>query len=66
MAEDPTRQLISEWMHVEKYNHKGDAKRKFYADLCHAKGVLKVAASDLKLSDETRKWVTGYFAAMGL
>jgi hypothetical protein len=66
MSEQSTRQLISEWLHQEKYNHKGETKRKFYADLCHAKGVIKVAAADLKVTDQTRKWVLGYFAAMGL
>lgn len=66
MSEHPNRQLISEWMHHEKYNHKGETKRKFYADLAHAKGILKVAAADLKVNEETRKWVLGYFAAMGL
>ncbi|CAF4461882.1 unnamed protein product, partial [Rotaria magnacalcarata] len=36
------------------------------ADLAHSKGVLKVAAADSKLNEETRKWVAGYQAAMGV
>ncbi|CAF3532519.1 unnamed protein product [Rotaria sp. Silwood1] len=63
---DPTRQLITEWMHQEKYNHKEENKRKFYANLAHAKGVLKVAGADFKVNEETRKWVSGYLAAMGV
>ncbi len=66
MSEESTRQVISEWMHQEQYNHKGETKRKFYADLCHGKGVIKVAAADSKVTDETRKWVSGYLATMGL
>ncbi len=66
MSEESTRQLISEWMQQEKYNHKGETKRKFYADLCHGKAVIKVAAADSKVTDETRKWVSGYLATMGL
>lgn len=66
MAEPTPRELITDWMHHEKFNHKGETKRKFYADLAHAKGVLKLAASDLKLNEETRKWVMGYMAALGL
>ncbi|CAF3217939.1 unnamed protein product [Rotaria socialis] len=66
MTEPTSRQLISEWIHQEKYNHRGETKRKFYADLAHSKGVLKVAAADSKLNEETRKWVAGYQAAMGV
>jgi hypothetical protein len=66
VAEHSVRQLISEWLHQEKYSHKGDTKRKFYADLAHAKAVIKVAAADSKVNDETRNWVLGYSAAMGL
>ncbi|UJR37277.1 hypothetical protein I4U23_029986 [Adineta vaga] len=62
---DNVRQIVSEWLHQEKYNHKGETKRKFYADLCHAKAVIKVAAADTKVTDETRQWVIGYSAAMG-
>ena len=66
MSVDQLRQLISEWIQQEKYNHKGETKRKFYADLCHAKGVMRVAAAgDFKLSEEARTWILGYFAAMG-
>ncbi|CAF0802215.1 unnamed protein product [Adineta steineri] len=61
-----TRQLVTEWMHQEKYGHKGETKRKFYADLAHAKGVIKVAAADGKVTDETRNWVTGYLSATGV
>jgi len=53
-------------LHQEKYSHKGDTKRKFYADLAHAKAVIKVAAADSKVNEETRNWVMGYSAAMGL
>ncbi|CAF0758372.1 unnamed protein product [Rotaria sordida] len=63
---NPTRQLITEWIHQEKYNHKEETQRKFYANLAHAKGVLKVAAADSKVNEETRKWVSGYLAAMGV
>lgn len=66
MSENPTRQLINEWVHQDRYNHKGDITRKFYHDLAHAKGVIKVAAADSKVSEETKKWVYGYIAAMGL
>lgn len=66
MSETSTRQMISEWLHQEKYNHRGDATRKFYADLCHIKGVIKVAAADFKVTEDTRRYVDGYFAAMGL
>lgn len=66
MSDQSTRQLISEWVHQEKYNHKGESNRKFYANLCHAKGVIKVAAADRNITNETRKWVSGYLAATGL
>jgi hypothetical protein len=66
MTEQSTRQTISEWLHQEKFNHKGETKRKFYHDLALGKGIIKVAASDLKVTDETRKWVSGYLAALGL
>ncbi|CAF0967612.1 unnamed protein product [Adineta ricciae] len=62
---DNTRRMISEWLHQVKYNHVGETKRKFYADLCHAKAVIKVAAADSKVSEQTRQWVIGYSAAMG-
>lgn len=66
MSDESTRPLITEWLLQEKYNHKGDATRKFYADLCHIKGVIKVAAADFKVTEDTRRWVEGYFGAMGL
>ncbi len=66
MTDYSARQLINEWFHQEKYNHKGETKRKFYADLGHIKGVIKVAAADLKVTEATKKWVEGYFATMGL
>ena len=67
MSEKPTdRQLVSQWMHQERYNHQADGKRKFYADLCHAKGVIKVAAADARINEQTRNWIYGYLAAMGL
>jgi hypothetical protein len=66
MADNSTRQLVTDWIHHELYNHKGETKRKFYADLCHIKGVTKVAAADLKVSEDTKRWVEGYFATTGL
>ena len=62
---DNLRQLVSEWTLQEQYNHKGDTKRKLYADLAHAKAVIKVAAADTKVTDATRNWAMGYVAAMG-